>query len=330
MIQSLKNEAKKFVLPKVVVVIISWNGKENTRECLDSVVHLNYENYETVVVDNASNDGSQEFLKRNYAEITLIENPVNLGFGGGLNVGIREAMRRGSDYILCLNNDVVLDKNVLSELVRFGEISSRIGGLCPLEYDYNQNNRIICAGGVIRFVRGKLCGYGKLDKGQFNRAMITGLLSGPAMMFKVKALLDVGLFDTSYFYGPEDQDIALRLIKKRYNLVFVPSAKVWHKRRGATKGKITPLNEYFHVRNYLLFVKKNATGFDRFFSVVYFWFCDFSIIFFRNLISGKCNSLNAIMAGLIWHINNALVPSDSQMVELLSNLSRKTCGKNRQ
>ena len=313
--------------PRVVIIVLNWNGKENTYECLDSLIHLNYGNYEIIVVDNASTDGSQEFLKRNFPEITLIENSKNLGFGGGLNIGICEAVKRGADYVLCLNNDVVVDENILCELVQFGELSAKTGGLCPMEYDYNQPDRIICAGGTIRFVRGKLFGYRELDKGQFNKAMMTGLLSGPAMMFRLDALLDVGLFNTSYFYGPEDQDVALRLIRKGYNLIFVPRAKLWHKRRGATNGKITPLNEYFHVRNYLLFAKKNANGTELFFSILYFGLFDFPLTFLRGLISGKWQHINAIMNGLIWHLDSKLVPSDPQMVELLSETSETMRGK---
>lgn len=302
---------------KVTVIVLNWNGKENTRECLESLKHVVYPNYEIIVVDNASTDGSQEFLKENFPEIALLENRRNLGFGGGLNVGIKEAIKRNADYVLCLNNDVVVDENILTELVKVGELSTNIGGLCPMEYYYNQSNRIICAGGIIRFVRGKVFGHGELDSGQFNKVRETGLLSGPAMMLKLKALLDVGLFDTSYFYGPEDKDIALRLIKRGYKLMFVPTAKLWHKGRGATGGRITPLNIYFHVRNYLLFVKKHANGLKLFFSVLYFGLFDFPLTLLRGVILGKRRQVDAAVKGVLWHLNRNRVPPDPQMVELL-------------
>jgi GT2 family glycosyltransferase len=304
--------------PRVVILVINWNGKLNTLECVDSLTRMTYPNYEIIIVDNASTDGSREFLIHNLPGVNFIANPQNLGFGGGLNAGICEAVRRCSQYVLCLNNDIVADTNMLTELVRFGELSALVGGLSPKEYDYYQPNRIIFAGGIVGFVRGKLFGYGKLDNDQFNKPMKTGLLSGPAMMFKTKAILDVGFLDQDYFYGPEDKDIALRLIKKGYDLFFVPSAKVWHKRRGATNGKITPLSEYFHVRNYLLFARKNATSPELFFAILYFWMLDFPLTFLKSLFSGKWQNFHAITQGILWHFNSKLVPSDSQMVELLS------------
>jgi len=305
------------LLPKVIVIVLNWNGKKNTFECLQSLRHLDYPNYEIIVVDNASTDGSQEFLRGNFPEITLIENKRNLGFGGGFNVGVHEAARRRADYVLCLNNDVVVDKNVLKELIKVGESNTKIGGLCPMEYYYDQPNRINCAGGMIRFVHGKLLGHGELDRGQYNKVRETELLSGPAMMLKLNALLDVGLFDTSYFYGPEDKDIALRLIKKGYKLMFVPHAKVWHKRRGATGGKISPLNIYFHVRNYLLFVKKHASKLELFFSILYFSLFDFPLTFLRTLILGNKRDIDAIIKGIIWHIDAKILPSDEEMVKIL-------------
>jgi GT2 family glycosyltransferase len=279
---------------------------------------LDYPNYEIIVVDNASTDGSQKSIKKNFPRITLIENKRNLGFGGGLNVGINEARNRGADYVLCLNNDVIVDRCILIELIKVGELSDKIGGLCPMEYYYSEPNRINYAGGMVRLVGSKIYGHGESDKGQFDKVKKTWLLCGPAMMLKLKALSDVGLFDVSYFYGPEDIDMTLRLTKKGYVIMFVPGAKLWHKRRGATGGKITPLNVYFHVRNFLLFVKKHANNkLELFFSVLYFWFFDFPIILLRALICGNKNYIGAAIKGIIWHINAKILPSDEEMVKLL-------------
>jgi GT2 family glycosyltransferase len=304
--------------PKVVVIILNWNGKRNTFECLESLEHLEYPNCEIIVIDNASTDGSQEFLKKSFPEIALIENERNMGFGGGLNVGIAEAVRCSADYVLCLNNDVVVDKNLLSELVKVGELSTKIGGLCPIEYYYGEPNKINCAGGEIRFVRDKVFGHGELDKGQFDKVRETRLLSGPAMMLKLRALLDVGLFETSYFYGPEDKDIALRLIKRGWKLMFVPNAKLWHKRRGATGGKLTRLNVYFHVRNNLLFAIKRADGLELFFSFLYFLLLDFPLTLLKCFIHGKRGDISAAMNGVLCNLDRNLVPSDPEIVKLLS------------
>ncbi len=314
--RSNSNQASKSVdsFPLVVIVVLNWNGKENTCECLNSIANLQYSNYEVVVVDNASTDGSPEFFRINFPQFTLIKNLKNLGFGEGLNVGIREAAKRNADYVLCLNNDVVVDRYLLNELVAVGELSAKIAGMCPLEYSYDQPDRIICAGGSVGFLRGKVSGHGEIDKGQFNKVTTTRLLSGPAMMFKLKAIYSVGLFEKKYFYGPEDQDIALRIIRQGYYLAFTPRAKLWHKRRGATSGKITPLNDYFHVRNYLLFARKNATTLEYCFALSYFGLVDFPLTFLMRLFSRKWDNLKAMIRGIIWHFNPRLLPTDCQMV----------------
>jgi len=299
------------------VIVLNWNGKENTCECLVSLRQVEYQNYGIVLVDNASTDGSQEFLKKKFPEITLVENQTNLGFGGGFNVGIKEAMIRRADYVLCLNNDVIVDKDMLRELVKIGELSTQIGGLCPIEYYYDEPNRIICAGGIISFIRGRVFGHGELDSGQFNEVRETRLLSGPAMMLKLNAVLDVGLFDTRYLLGPEDQDIALRLMKKGYKLVFVPTAKLWHKGKGAHGGKTTPLNIYLSVRNWILFVKKHANRLELVLFALYFGLFGFPFTLLKCLMFGERAYIDAAMKGLVWHLNRNLLPPDPQMIKLL-------------
>jgi len=162
-----------------------------------------------------------------------------------------------------------------------------------------------------------------LDRGQFNEVRETGLLSGPAMMLKLKAVLDAGLFDTSYFYGPEDQDIALRLTKKGYKLMFVPSAKLWHKRRGSTGGKITPLNVYFSVRNHILFAKKHARKPELILFALYFGLLYFPHIIAKCLIFGKRSYIDAAIKGFVWHVNRNLLPSDPETVKLFSDTVKK-------
>jgi len=304
--------------PKVVVIVLTWNSENDIIECLVSLRLLKYPNYEIIVVDNASTDRTPNIVKDNFPDVTLIINKKNLGFGGGFNVGIKEAIRRKADYIVCLNSDIVVDEHFLLELVKVGELSENVGGLCPIAYYYDQPNRINGAGGIVRIIHSKVFGCGEIDRGQYNKTKETRMLCGPALVLKRKALLDIGFFDTEYFYGPEDMDMALRLIKKGYKIMFVPHAKLWHKRRGATGGRITPLNMYFHVRNFLLFANKHASNkLELFISVLYFWLFDFPLTLLRALIFGGKHYVDAVIKGIIWHINPKILPSDEEMVKLL-------------
>jgi GT2 family glycosyltransferase len=304
--------------PKVVVIVLTWNSENDITECLVSLRLLRYPNYEIIVVDNASTDRTPNIVKHSFPDVTLIINKKNLGFGGGFNVGIKEAIKKKADYIVCLNSDVVVDEHFLLELVKVGELSEKVGGLCPIAYYYDQPNRINGAGGIVRIIHPKVFGCGEIDKGQYSKTKETRMLCGPALVLKRKAFLGIGFFNTEYFYGPEDMDIALRLLKNGYKILFAPRAKLWHKGRGAVGGKITPLIIYFHVRNFLLFVKKHANNkLELFFSILYFWFFDFPTILLKALIFGNKDYVDAAVKGIIWHINAKLLPSDEEMVKIL-------------
>jgi GT2 family glycosyltransferase len=204
---------------------------------------------------------------------------------------------------------------VLSNLELVGDASEKIGALSPIEYLFDVPSKINYAGGALRLIGRDVNGNGQIDKGQFDKVMETQLLSGPAMMFKVKALRDVGLFDENFFYGSEDKDIAFRFICKGFKIAFVPRAKIWHKRRGATGGKIGPLNVYFHVRNSLLYVRKNFSRVDICVFSLYFLIIDFPFTLLRSFYNRK--SIKYAMLGLIWHLSPKIPPSNSELAKKL-------------
>ena len=109
------------VSPKVSIITLTWNSYEVTRDCLLTLKKLDYPNFEIVVVDNGSTDGSQQQLAREFPDVRRICNATNLGFAGGNNVGIRDALARDADYLLLLNNDTIVSPSFLRELIRVGE-----------------------------------------------------------------------------------------------------------------------------------------------------------------------------------------------------------------
>jgi len=301
----------------VVIVVLNWNGKKNTIECLMSLKNVDYPRFEIIVVDNASTDGSQISVKETFPDITLIESRENMGFGPGLNAGLRKAKTRAPDYVLCMNNDVIVDKDFLKEMVKVGEMGAKIGGLAPMEYVHDDPDRINYAGGIMRPFGDKIFGHGKIDRGQFSLIRGISLLSGPAMMIKTDALLNTGLFDERFFYGPEDRDIALRLRKSGYFIAFAPAAKIWHKRRGATNGVYSPLTVYFSIRNSLLFAKKHDNVFNLIMFAMYFslsFYCRVMMFLF----CGRIGHAKAALRGVLWHMSPELLPSDSQMVIIMT------------
>ena len=288
--------------PKVTIIILNWNGKEDTIECLESLKHITYPNYEILLVDNGSTDGSVECFRERYPGMEIIENGENLGFAEGNNVGIRRAMDEGADYVLLLNNDTVVDPEFLGELVKVADGDENIGIVGPkiYYYDYDGRNDVIwfAGGNVLRRI-GQPFHYGlhKIDKGQYDKMKNVDFITGCALLIKQEVVGIVGLLDVDYFAYFEDLDYNIKVSKARYSIVYSPKAKIWHK-GSSTSGFMSTTYIYFHTRNRILFVKKNAHKFD--FLVLFLpYFIVIRVIrsLFMFITKRKWDSIKALVNG---------------------------------
>ncbi len=246
--------------PKVSIIIINWNQKEHTKECLNSLKKINYSNYEIILVDNASKDDSAKFFKNNYPYVRVIENKKNLGFAEGNNIGIREALKNNADYIFILNNDTIVDKEVIKELIKTITSDKIIGAVTPKIYNYYQPNIIDAAGGFLAFNKSKIhqIGYGEIDKGQYDKEYEVNFITGSAMLVKAEVFRVVGLFDTTFFAYCEDMDFCYRITQNSLKLKYVPGAKIWHKVSASTGGYKNPTSLYLFTKNRIKFLYKHA------------------------------------------------------------------------
>lgn len=251
------------MFPKVSIIILNWNGKEDTIECLESLKHIRYPNYEILLVDNGSTDGSVECFKEKYPKIEIIENKKNLGFAEGNNVGIRKVMERSTNYILLLNNDTVVDPEFLGELVKVADSDPKIGivGAKIYYYEYNGKKDILnFAGGQINFFKGETyhIGLNNTDKGQYDYLRTVQYIEGSCMLIKKDVIRDIGVLDPDYFAYWEETDYCVRTLNKGYSIYYVPNAKIWHKIGASTKKDNNMLYLYLMTRNRILFMRKNA------------------------------------------------------------------------
>jgi GT2 family glycosyltransferase len=240
--------------PRVSVVIINWNGWKDTLECLESLFDVNYSNYDVVVVDNNSHDDSVIQIK-DYApnkELKLIENEKNYGFAEGNNIGIKYALKYFKpDYILLLNNDIVVDKDFLKELVNIGKSDDKIGILGPKIYFYDKPDVIWSAGCKIswKLGRGLHIGIGQTDHGQYDNPKKVEYISGSAFLIKKGVINKIGLMDKKYFLYFEESDWTLRANQAGYKSLYVPNAKVWHKVSQSGGGITKSTGLYYITRN---------------------------------------------------------------------------------
>jgi GT2 family glycosyltransferase len=246
--------------PKVSIILLNLNGYEDTRDCLESLRQVEHANFEIILVDNGSSDDSAARLRTEFPEIRLISTQENQGFSGGNNLGIRDALERGTDYILLLNNDTIVDSHFLAHLVTAGEMESEIGILGPKIFYASEPERIWFAGGELDYVGGgcRHRGKGQFDSDdKFSRSEETAFISGCAMLVKAWVFQRLGLLDEKLFIYWEDMDFCMRARKAGCRCFFVPEAKIWHK-VSRTCGVQSRFTLYLSTRNQLNWVTEHV------------------------------------------------------------------------
>lgn len=255
----LAEKPKHTPLPRVTIIILNCNGKEDTLECLASVGQLDYPSYEVVVVDNGSTDDSVDAIAKQYADVTVLQTGENLGYAGGNNVGIRWALDQDVDFVLVLNNDTIVAKDMLSHLVKAGLLDDRIGLLGPTNYYYSEPSTVWATGAMLANppeVGYKILGDGDAD-GSWKIATQVDALVGSAKLIKRSVFNKIDLFDEQFFLCWEEFDFSARAREAGFRCLLVPESKIWHK-VGSSLSKVeSPLRTYYNVRNKLLWAKKH-------------------------------------------------------------------------
>ncbi|MFH1030026.1 MAG: glycosyltransferase family 2 protein, partial [bacterium] len=208
-------------MPKVAVIILTWNGMKYLPDCLGSLINQDYEkvNREYIIVDNASSDGTVNYIKENFSEFSLIENDKNYGFDKGNNIGIKYALDKGYDYIVLLNQDTVVDPSWLSELVKAAESNKKIGAVQSLMLYWENANirecdtrheggarsestrtfKVNSCGNELHFLGFGFCGGNqkKLEIGNCKLEIISDITyaSSSAVLYRANVLKEVGCFD---------------------------------------------------------------------------------------------------------------------------------------
>lgn len=228
--------------PRVTVVILNWNGKALTLDCLKSLESVSTPNVAWVVVDNASADGSVEAIREAYPErAKIIVNDSNLGFSQGNNVGVRHALEADADYVLLLNNDTVVDPGLIDSLIAPMVADPGIGITGPKIYYYTPRDQIWSAGGEVFLSRGtaRHIGIRQKDHGQFDERKDVDYVTGCALMVRREVVEAVGMLDPSYQAYFEDADWCMRARGAGFRIVYVPEGKVWHKISASTGGQMS-------------------------------------------------------------------------------------------
>lgn len=248
--------------PRLFVIVLSHNHREDTLSCLQSLMQSDYPNFKIILLEHASSADSIKDYGRQFPRIQIIPLTENLGYAGNNNIGINAACEQGAEWILLLNNDTVLDAACFSRLVEAGERDPAIGIVGPMVYHFDEPNIIQSAGGVLgKHWQNSHAGSNEVDRGQFKSVRTVDWVSGCAMMIRPALINEIGAFDEEYFLYWEETELCIRASRAGWKIVQVPEAKLWHK--GVQRNyQPKPYVTYYSTRNYLFTLFKHKAPFS--------------------------------------------------------------------
>ena len=309
------------IFAKVSIIILNWNGLQDTVECLESLTKITYPNYEIIIVDNGSSDGSVETLRSKFPYIQMIENKINKGFAGGNNQGIKYAVENGAAYLLLLNNDTVVAPDFLNELIKVAEDHPEAGIIGPKIY-YYKSDKIQNVGGKIDFFKFRSpfieIGRGEIDNNQHNKIEEREWFTACCWLAPTEIFSKVSLFDETLFSYLEDADLCYKVRKAGYRILYCPLASIWHKGGASTGGHLSPLSFYFSTRNEITYVLKHGTTRQKIF-FIFFLYCIYPILVMGySIINSRMDLIKPFYFGLIYHLDHKeryYMPTPSHSVQ---------------
>ena len=243
---------------KAAIILVNWNGWEDTVACLDSCADLEYPNREIIVVDNGSTNDSVARIRAAHPEVTLIETGTNLGFAGGNNVGIEAALPDGAQFVWLLNNDTTVEPPALGALIE-ALVANPRAGVAGSKITYFDHPDVLWYAGGEFTPEGPVRhrGLDAKDNGQFEQLEETGFITGCSLLTTAEVLNHVGLLAEEYFLYWEEADFDSRAHSAGYTLLYVPRSVVRHKVAGSLGESWSIKQTTYIVRNMLLFYQRS-------------------------------------------------------------------------
>lgn len=254
------------IQPRVFIIVLNYNGCEDTLECLASCERQNYPELAVLLADNGSSDGSVVAVKECFPEVRVIENGENLGFAAGNNRAISLALSEGADYVMLLNNDAIAaDQELVTKLVDF-ERSNHTGPVSPVVL-YTGTDTVWMGGARVDYLLGRIRHLG-IGKSYADFSSLTPYpaqyVSGCCMLLSRALLEELGLLDEDYFFFYEDVDYCFRAAAAGKPSYVVPGAFVHHRKSASsgTAGKngVSQFRAYHMGRSAMIFAGKRLSG----------------------------------------------------------------------
>lgn len=279
--------------PKVTISLLGWNSQKYLNQAFASVIRQTYPNLEVIYIDNASRDGSVDFVRQNFPQVKVIANERNLGYAAGHNIGIQKAK---GQYVVCMNPDIILEPDFISQAIAELEKKEKVGALggklLRMLPDGIPTDTIDSTGfKIFRSRRVIDRGHGEKDRGQYDQPMRVFGVSGALLVLRQKALEEIKVgeeyFDVDFENYKEDIDLCWRLNLAGWACMYAPQAVAYHERGTGLGEKASPKSfftkkrrhsyraKYFSFKNHTLMLVKN--------DFLRYYFLDLPFIFFYEL-----------------------------------------------
>lgn len=283
--------------PRVGIVLVNYNGLKFMPECLETLTKIDYPEYRIVVVDNASTDGSAEWLAQNYPELTLLKLCSNKGITGGNNAGINWCLENDCEYVLFLNNDTAVEPDFLNHLVAS---AGPLTLTTPKIYFYDDKTLINSHVGSFNYKRGVMVElfYRRRDTEASRQVQPVKMANTCALLVHRGIVKEIGGMDDAYFMYYDDTDYITRINKTGATILFVPNAVIYHKESSSSGGVRSPLSIYYCNRNRLYFMAKHQTNPLLLFAF-YIYYCLNKIVWsLLELLRGERHTIRAMLRGV--------------------------------
>jgi GT2 family glycosyltransferase len=248
------------MMVRVAAVILNWNNPKDTIRCLNSLKSAQQYLFQIIVVDNASTDDSLKCIRAEHPDVVLLRNERNLGYAGGNNVGIAYALEQDADFVLLLNDDIVVAPGSIETLIAATARYPKAGFLGPKIVSLENTSRILSAGGSIK-KDGTIQHRNVVEHDLMIHEPVIDVdfLSGSALMVSRRAIERVGMLDESFFVYGEDVEWCYRGKLAGFQVLLVSDAVVFHPDT-RQRDRHSALVMYYISRNHLLFLQKHHFG----------------------------------------------------------------------
>jgi len=274
--------------PHIKLLILNWNGADLTNQCLASVETLSYDNYSTMVIDNASSDNSIEIIHGNYPLVEVLALDKNYGFGPAYNLAFKHLQSSKTDYYLIINNDTTVEPNLLEKLLEGVDKFGAEHLYCPIIHYLEYPNKIWFAGGNVNLKLGQLTHVGirQENKGQYSEMTKTGYATGCCIFTSPETIQKLNGFDGDFNMYAEDVDLCLRGKAMGIDSILIPEAKIYHKVSASIGGEFSISKLKRKLKSIMQLMSKHCTKAE----VI----MGFPLYLFRSSFLGLYNSISSL------------------------------------